>query len=255
MTVSSLPQEQKKGKESPVTHRQVFALMVTLILLHGCETTKHATEVQPSGFLAEYRALLQPGKEETWDPLRVYRNPKTDFAAIKKIQLDPVTIWNQPHSTLSPEQKEDLQRLADYFYNLLYVKLGKDYEMVLKPTPGAVRVQVAITHGEESVTALALVSKVAPTAQLANALWAFATDRPSTLFVGDVTVEFMAHDSQTGELLTAGADRRVGGRNLFDKEVFNSWGDVQNSLEFWSDATVYRMCLIRRGANCVKPNA
>jgi len=238
-----------------VTRMPVISALAAMALLSGCDATKHAKDVQPSGFLGEYRSLLQPGKEGTWDPLRVYRNPKTDFAAIKKIQLEPVTIWSQPSSTLSPEQKEDLQRLADYFYNLLYVKLGQDYEMVQKPTPGTVRVQVAITHGEESVTALAFMSKVAPTAQIVNALWAFAADKPSTLFVGDVTVEFMAHDSQTGELLTAGADRRVGGRNLFDKEVFNSWGDVKNSLEFWSDATVYRLCLIRRGADCVKPNA
>jgi hypothetical protein len=56
-------------------------------------------------------------------------------------------------------------------------------------------------------------------------------------------------------LLAAGADRRVGGTNLFDKEVFNSWGDVKNSLEFWADASVYRLCVLRGGANCVKPKA
>ncbi len=238
-----------------MTHRPTFIFILALALLNGCASTKHAKEVTPSGFLAESRALLQPGKEGTWDPLQVYRNPKTDFAAIKKLQLEPVTIWRQPNADLSRQQKEDLQRFADYFYNLLYIKLSKDYEMVLKPTPGAVRVQVAITHGEESVTALALISKAAPTAQLVNALWTFATDRPATLFVGDVTVEFMAHDAQTGELLAAGADRRVGGRYLFDKEALNSWGDVKNSLEFWSDATVYRLCLVRRGADCTKPNA
>jgi len=227
-------------------------LILSAALLGGCASTKHAQEVRPSGFLAEYRALLKPG-EEGQEALRRYRNPNVKWAAYTKILLEPVTIWDDPANRLSPEQREDLQRLVDSFYDSLYLKLAKDYAMVEKPAPGAMRVQAAITHGEESRTGLAFASKAIPQLRLPNALWTLGNGKPA--FAGEVTIEVIVKDAQTGELLAAGADRRVGGTNLFDKEVFNSWGDVKNSLEFWADASVYRLCLLRGGANCVKPKA
>lgn len=232
---------------------RMLTLFIALVaLLIGCASTQHAKDVQPSGFLAEYQTLLKPG-EEGKEARRVYRNPKTKWASYKKILLEPVTIWNDPAHGLSPDQREDLQRLVDSFYDGLYVKLAKDYEMVEKPVPGAMRVKVAITHGEEARTGLTFASKAIPQLRLSNALWTFGSGKPA--FAGEVTIEAIVKDAQTGELLAAGADRRVGGVNLFDKEVFNSWGDVKNSLEFWTDASVYRLCVLRGGANCVKPQA
>lgn len=235
-----------------MTHRRIFALMVATVWLSGCAMTQQAKDVQPSGFLAEYRALLAPGQGGREALLR-YRNPKTDWAAYKKILLEPVAIWDDPAHTRSPEEREDLQRLVDSFYDMLYLKLAKDYEMVGKPGPGAMRVKAAITHGEESVTSLTFVSKAIPQARMLSKLWSFGSGKPA--FTGEVTLEAVITDAQTGELLAAGADRRIGGMNLFDKDVFNSWGDVKHSLEFWSDASVYRLCQLRGGTNCVKPNA
>ena len=136
---------------------------------------------------------------------------------------------------------------------MLHQKLSRDYEMVTQPGLLAMRVQAAITHGEEAQTDLTVASKVIPQARVANVLWTFASGKPA--FAGEVTIEFKVHDAQRGELLAAGADRRVGGTNLFDKEVFNEWGDVKNSLEFWADATVYRLCVLRGGTHCIKPKA
>lgn len=234
-----------------MTRRQVFALMVALALLQGCEATKHAKDVQPSGFLAPYRALLTPGQEG--EALLRYRNPKANWAAHHKILLEPIAIWDDPAHQRPPEEREDLQRLADSFYDLLYLKLAKDYEMVEKPVPGAMRVQTAITHGEESVTSLTFVSKAIPQARMLSKLWSFGSGKPA--FTGEVTLEVVIKDAQTGELLAAGADRRVGGMDLFDKEVFNSWGDVKNSLAFWADASIYRLCRLRGGTTCTKPDA
>jgi hypothetical protein len=70
-----------------------------------------------------------------------------------------------------------------------------------------------------------------------------------------MTIEFTVHDAQTGELLLAGADRRVGGQTVLDKELFNSWGDVKNSLVFWTDLSVYRLCKLRQDTTCVQPKA
>lgn len=225
----------------------VFAALLT-----GCGSTVQARNVQPSGFLEEQRSLLTEG-EKGKEALVRYRNPKIDWAAYDKIVLEPVAIWDDPTRKLSSEQREDLQRLADSFYNTLHQKLSKDYRIIAKPTPGAMRIQAAITHGEKSTLALTFASKAVWQLQAVNTLWTGFSGKPA--FAGEVTVEFKVQDAHTGELLAAGVDRRVGGQQLFEKEVLNSWGDVKNSLEFWADATVYRLCVLRGDANCVEPRA
>jgi hypothetical protein len=133
------------------------------------------------------------------------------------------------------------------------LKLSQDFEVVAQPTSGAMLIQVAITHAEKSWVAPAFLSKVSLELQALNKVWRYFSEKPA--FAGEVTVEFTVHDSQTGSLLLAGADRRVGGQNLFDREVFNSWGDVKNSLEFWTDLSAYRLCVLRGETSCVQPKS
>ncbi len=226
------------------------SILVVAVLLIGCAATKPARDVPASGFLGEYRSLLRPGKEGEEAAL-TYRNPKANWAAYHKILLEPMTIWEDPASKLSGDKREDLQRLLDSFHHMLAQKLSKDYAMVATPAADTMHIQAAIIHPDTAVTELTVVSKVIPQARAANMLWTFASGKPA--FAGEATIEFIVKDAQTGDLLAAGADRRVGGTNLFDKEVFNSWGDVKNALDFWADASVYRLCVLRGGTNCVKP--
>jgi len=231
---------------------QIVLLALFAGLCSGCATTLQARDVQPSGFLGDDRSLLTPG-ERGKEALVRYRNPKANWASYNSILLEPVVLRDDSAQKLTPNQREDLQRLVDSFSHALSLKLSKDYRIVDKPVPGAMRIQAAITHGEESLTALTFTSKMIPQLQATNMLWTFLSGKPA--FAGEVTAEFKIHDAHTGELLAMGADRRVGGRNLLDKEVFNSWGDLKNSLEFWTDATIHRLCVLRGGVNCVAPEA
>ena len=95
--------------------------------------------------------------------------------------------------------------------------------------------------------------KVSWQLQLLNSVLTYFRGKPA--FAGEITIEFTVRDAQTGALLLAGTDRRVGGQNLFNKQVFNSWGDVQNSLEFWTEQSAYQLCVARRGTTCVQPKA
>ena len=230
----------------------VTLVIMLAVLLGGCASTLQARKVQPSGFLDDYRPLLQD-KDSEEGALKVYRNPAVDWRAYRKILLEPVTVWGGFSSTLGKEQREDLQRLADSFYDALSRKLSMDYDLAEKPTPGAMRIRVAITHAEKSWVAPAFLSKVSLELQTVNTLWRFASGKPA--FAGEMTIEFTVHDAHTGELLLAGADRRVGGQALFDKHVFNSWGDVKNSLVFWTDLSAYRLCKLRQETTCVQPKA
>jgi hypothetical protein len=117
--------------------------------------------------------------------------------------------------------------------------------------PDTFRAQVAIIHGDKHVVGLSFISKVVPQARAANLLWTFASGKPA--FTGEVSIEYKITDADTGELLWAGADRRVGGQKLFEKNVFDSWGDVQNAFIYWADLAAFRLCGIEEDPNCVKP--
>jgi len=230
-------------------HFIVFVAVAAL--LGACHSTRHAKSVEPSGFLAEYRDLLQPGGEG--EALLRYRAPDVNWASYKKIFLAPFTIWVGPDTKLTKDQQKNLEVLVDNFYNLVYLKLSKDYEMVDKAGPHTMFIKAAITHGEASVVAATTVTKIIPQARMLNTLWTFATDKPA--FSGEASIEVIVRDAETGKVLAAGADRRFGGTKLLDSEVINSWGDVKNSLDLWADASVWRLCVLRGEKNCVKPKA
>src|SRR6185295_19173906 len=123
-----------------------------------------------------------------------------------KIMLAPVTIWDDPKHPLTAEQRNEYLTLADSFHELLVEKWSKDYEMVDKFGPDTMRIQIAIIHGEKHTVGLSFISKVVPQARALNAIWTFASGKPA--FTGEIDIEFKVTDAETGELLTAGADKR-----------------------------------------------
>jgi len=178
---------------------------------------------------------------------------RTSIAAYDKVELAPVTISQSFSPYLSPKDKEDLNQVSRSFYEVLSQKFSKEYALVKHPTPGSMLIQVVVTHAERSWVAPSFLSKVSWQLQAFNSVLTYFRGKPA--FAGEITIEFTVHDSMTGALLFAGIDRRVGGQKLFDKEVFNSWGDAKNSLQFWTDQAVYHLCLARGGPNCTQPKA
>jgi hypothetical protein len=229
---------------------EIPVALAALIVLAGCVASSHARKVTPSGFLGDSASLLEKGGKN--DVLLVYRNKNADWPLYDKIIVDPVTIWDVKNSTLPPDQLADYQRLVDDFYRTLKEKLSKDYGMTDTPAAGAMRIQVAIVNGDQANAPLKVAKTVAPFAGYADTLWTFATGKPA--FAGEVSIEYMVKDSQSEELLAAGADRRVGGTQL-GKATLSRWGDVQNILVYWSDQAVYLLCVDRKAAGCAKPRA
>lgn len=232
------------------------ALMVAVMVLAGCAATKHARDVTTSGFLGDIYPMMRKGGEG--EALLVYRSPKVHRGmrgGYRKILLDPVTIWRGHESREDGITSKDAHHIADTFYSLIYAELGKDYEMVQAPGPHTLRIRVAITKLEESHVVLDVISTVpAPMNVLAleSRLQGLVTGKPS--FVGEASVESKVMDAETGELLAAVVDRRVGGKTL-DAESFDSWGDVYQTLEFWAKQARFRLCRERGEAECVPPEA
>jgi hypothetical protein len=229
--------------------RNAAILVAALWTLAGCATSKQARRVEPTSFLGEYKSLLAPGKTDE-DPLLVYRNPKANFDSYRKLLLEPVTVWGDPKHTLTEDQRHDLQQVVDTFYASLRTKLTPYFELVDRPGPGVLRAQVAIENSERSDTALKVASKGVPYGAVPGTIWTMITGKPA--FVGEASIEYILKDGGTGELLAAGADRRVGG-DAVSTEYLNSWGDVKNALDYWTDAAVYRVCVQRGGSSCVRP--
>ena len=224
---------------------------LAVFVLTGCVTSRQARTVHPGKFLGNSASLLTPG-EKGEETLLVYEKPGTNWSAYDKVLLDPVAIWNAKPSTLPAEQQADYQKLVDSFQLTLTEKLAKNNALVTAPAAGALRIQTAIVNGAQANNTLKVAKVIAPYAGFADFLWTFATGKPA--FAGEVSLEYMIRDATTNELLAAGADRRVGGNQL-GASTFTTWGDVRNILTYWSDLTVYRLCVDRAGSDCARPDA
>ena len=238
--------------------------LLSLLLIAGvmagaaCAATKQARTVERLGFLKDLYPKMIEGDEKAGESLLIYKNPRAAQIpphTYRKFMLDPVLVFRGPHSKMQGISQDQAQLMADTFYALIYQEVSKDYEMADKPGPDTLRAQVAITHLEESWPMLDVVSTIpAPMNVLAagSMLKNVATGKPA--FKGEAVIEAKVTDSQTGEVLRAGVDRRVGGKKL-SAESFNSWGDVYESVRYWAENGRYQLCQARHQKDCQKPRA
>src|ERR1700730_4207844 len=227
-------------------------LILTVLVLAGCAYSYQARRVTPTSFFGTSASLLEKGKRRD-DPLLVYRRAGTDWSSYDKIILDPIEIWTTDSSSSATEWT-DIQKLAEDFRRTLTEKLAKSYRIVDAPQRGTIRVRVAMIDAKPANAAFKVAKDVAPYTgvTVADAAWTFITGKPA--FGGEVSINYEIHDSATGELLEAGADRRVGGDQI-GRATFTTWGDVQNIITLWSDFAAYRLCLNRGSKDCLKPSA
>ncbi len=222
------------------------------LLLTGCAYSYQARHVTPTSFLGPSASLLEKGKRHE-DPLLVYRRPQTAWSSYDKIIVEPTEIWTT-NSSPSADEWSDVLKLAKDFHQTLTEKLARSYRIVETPQPGAMRIRLAMIDAMPANAVFKVAKDVAPYTgvTVADTAWTFITGKPA--FGGEVSVEYMINDAATGELLAAGADRRVGGDQI-GKATFTTWGDVQNIIAVWSDFLAYRLCLDRGGKDCQKPRA
>lgn len=222
--------------------------LAVLLAMGGCAKIKQAHRVEKSGFLPpEAYGKMTKGKEG--EPALYYMARDTKWESYDKIMLDPIQIWRGKE--LSNIPREDVQRFANNFYIILYTELSHDYQMVDKPVLGALRLQVAITRAEERWSTLDTVSTVHPGMIISSSVKEFVTEKPS--FVGEAMMEGKISDAHTGKILVAAVDRRVGGKSI-DKGL-DSWAAVHYAMEFWAKKLRWRLCELRKGSNCVDPEA
>lgn len=229
-------------------HMTNMLLLLIVTGLTACATTKEGQVPEHTGFLRA-PGLLKPGKPG--QAQQRYVKPGVDWAAYDKVLLDPVTLWRGNESQMKGIPPADAQRMANYFYKLIYQALEKDYQMVTAPAPDTLRITVAIIKLKEAKVAMETVSTVIPQARLISSL-ASAGSGKAPSFVGQASVQVNVVDAETNTLLSEGADARVGGQSL-NSVSMNSWTDVENIMKFWVARTTYNLCEARKGNDCVAP--
>lgn len=220
-----------------------------LLLLCGCSSSqsKRARQVKQSGFLGDYSKLQPAGEGEA---LLVYNNPGANWAAYDKIFLAPVSYYGGADSYPAGVTRADLQELVNRFYYIIYKNLAEDYQMVRQPSPGTLKLRVALTSVGESSATVDSISTVAPfiVNPLRNAASSISGASP---FVGEASVEAEVTDALSGEVLLARVERRVGARGM--RTTTKRWSDVEDILWYWGETVRYRLCKLRGNENCIRP--
>ena len=193
--------------------------------------------------------MLSPGGEG--EALLFYENPEANWPAYNKIFLAPVAYYGGRETYPKGFTRADLQKLVNRFYYILYNDLAEDYQMVAEPAPGTLRIQVALTSVGESSQTADSVSAVAPV--IVNPIRNFAGSLSGeTIFVGQASIEAKITDGLTGKLLYAAVDRRVGQRSTSGSSTRRT-ADVEEIMWYWGDLARYRLCTLRGGEECIRP--
>ena len=232
-----------------MTRRYEVILLCILVLLCGCSSgqSKRARQVKESGFLGDY-SKLQPAEEG--GALLVYNNPGANWAAYDKILLAPVAYYGGRDSYPEGVTRADLQELVNRFYYIIHKNLVEDYLMVRQPSPGTLKLRVALTSVSESSATVDTISTVAPyiVNPLRNAAASISGESP---FVGEASVEAEVTDAMSGEVLLARVERRVGARGM--RTTTKRWRDVEEILWYWGESVRYRLCKLRGDEKCSQP--
>jgi hypothetical protein len=223
-----------------------LAFGVAASLLGGCATTKQGRSVDvKAGVLLDDYSILREGKGK--EVALTYKNEKANWANYTKVMIDPV-LFQKPEKA-SEEELADLQKLASNLHSQLMAQLGADYQVVTSAGPNTIRVQTAFFDAEKKGMVGNFLSSLVPVGVAISILKDFATGKP--LSVGEISGEAKVTDSETGELLAAALDRRVGQK--YSKGTFSSWAEANDAMEYWAKRMRFAFCQTRGGANCVEP--
>jgi hypothetical protein len=221
--------------------QKLIALSALLLLLTGCAATQQARDVEQSGFLEDY-SKLEKGEEGR--ALFVYENPDADFSAYRKVIIDPVTVWRALDSDKSKMRnvpEEEQLRLANLFHAAIFEELRANWEVVQEPGPGVLRVRVALTEAGKANAPMNVVSTLLPISRAITEVNRVATG--THRYVGSASAEGEVTDAESGEVLLAAMDRRVGGKTV--RGSASSWSDVENALQHWAKRIGERLTELR----------
>jgi len=184
-----------------------------IMILSGC-----ASAPPNSGFLSDYSKLHEDKYGDR--SLRWYEKDNFDWRQYNKIMIDPVVVYLHPKAKYRQIDTEALKKLTDYFREVVEEQLAGEYSIVTTPGTDVLRVKVAI-------------SEIVPANPAINIVTTVAVFVPLDMGGAAIEAEFL--DSETGELLAAMVDKKLG--NPLDPKFyrgFTTMGYAKASFEAWA---------------------
>jgi hypothetical protein len=209
----------------------IVSVLACVIFVVGCARTEQAKKVETSGFIRDY-SLLHPGGEG--EALLVYKNSQADFSAYRTVYVEPVIVLLSQQSSIP---QEELDKLGGDLRSKVIWKLKEDFLVVPKLVPKALRVELALTEAIPADVGMDIITTLVPPAGVLSSATGLATGTQA--FVGRASVEGKITDGDTGTLLAAAVDRRMGGRTLDGS--MDSWDDVHQAFEYWATKLSQRL--------------
>ena len=234
-----------------VSKRWWLLSAVCLVALSGCAHSEQAGgmgKAEPSGFLKDY-SKLHAAANETEASLVYFTPDKAKFKSYTKVWLEPVQVWRGEKSDAKDLDKEDAHHVSQFLWSRVDEEMRKDYQMTREAGPGVMRVRIGITEAGKGVPFLDNLTAAYPAALLLSKGKKAIGGTES--FVGKASVEVEATDSQTGELIAAGVDRRGGGKYAW--KALNRWEDFEAASTYWAKKFRWRACTMRGEAKCEMP--
>ena len=221
---------------TPKSYAPLAVSVLGALLLSACTVTQKApleqSEVRCGLLASDCHKLQAGGKDQA--SFR-YVNPAAKWAQYSKVMIEPVTFWGGEATAVSAA---DQQALMNYFSQQLRQQLGKKFEIVEQPGPGVMKVSVAMTDAETATPVLRSISMFVPQAHMLSNLKYLATG--TFPFVGGAQGEAKITDSVSGMLLSAAADKRIGGGNAINGMQWQ-WGDAEHAIDQWCEMLTERL--------------
>jgi hypothetical protein len=190
-----------------------FTIMVLcLFLFAGTVPAKQ----EYSGFLVDY-SQLQPGPKG--GVARVYRKQGVDYKKYHKIMMDHVVFYFKDDAEEKGIDPLEMAKLSHKFHKEAQAALQGSYPLVEEPGPEVMRVRVAITDLE------------LPKRTIKGPMTGKGPG------VGEISMEFEFLDSETGERIAAGVDRRTGTR----LENLRRFSTAEDAFKFWAQRLRLRL--------------
>ena len=231
--------------------RRLMLASVCAMLLTACAHSEQAGgygKAEPSGFLKDY-SKLHPAADDTEATLVYFMPDKAKFKSYTKVWLEPVQIWRGEKSDAKDLDMEDSEHVSQFLWSRVDEELRKDYIMTREAGPGVMRLRIAVTEAGKGVPFLDNLTAAYPTTLIMSKGKKAISGTES--FVGKASIEVEVTDSQTGELLGAGVDRRGGGKYAW--KALSRWEDFEQASTYWAKKFAWRACTMRGDADCEMP--
>jgi len=212
--------------------------------------TAAAPAAVESGFLSDY-AKLAPS--EQFPDLRFYRD-ESHRTGYRRILFRPVEVWRGADKLLTDVPEEDLQFLADSFYQAVRGRLAGSFEIVDAPGKGVLEIQLALTLVTDPSSSVDFYSTAIPAKDVTPRSGALSPATRAFVRACALEAEMSEQDGSKPQGKKHRAPRTVRAA-IYDvrrgdqspKGNVATWEDVRGVFDRWAGVLDERLTALRDG--------